>query len=397
MKKILIVAISICLVFALAACSMVTVNPEKDAAQVVAEVNGTPLYKGDYVSGYQNMMSAYGMTEDYFLAQTDGRKQLDQFRTDVLNEMINQELLYQHAVAEGLVDTSDTARAEKKKEIEDSLAQTKQLLLEDAQASGAENAEAEAQKTYDQYLKDVGMNDIEKAIDNALHYDGVQAMTEKIENDVTYTEEQAKEYYDMQVQMQEGGMGTDETNYDMYSMFGPIYYYPQGSTQVQQYLIPMPEEAATQVTQKTAEGDEAGAKAARDAGLKEIETQANAVLKRVQDGEEPDAIKEAEEGIQTETVTVVQASTSFAQEIKDAAAALKAKGDVSPLVATDEGYYILSFLKDASGAVPFDDVKETIMTSQLQQEKTNKVSEIVKGWADESTIKRYEDRLKINQ
>ena len=58
-KKVLSVALAGAACVSLASCSMVQINKERDAAQVVAEVNGAPITKGEVDESTDAMLSMY--------------------------------------------------------------------------------------------------------------------------------------------------------------------------------------------------------------------------------------------------------------------------------------------------------------------------------------------------
>ena len=81
------------------------------------------------------------------------------------------------------------------------------------------------------------------------------------------------------------------------------------------------------------------------------------------------------------------------EEFETAAMALPSVGSLSDLVATDYGYHILQYTSEGGGEVPFDDVKDSIISTKLNEAQTAYQEETIKKWQDEENIKTYPDRL----
>ena len=84
MKKIMVTAVCAVLCVALASCSMVSVNEDKDRAQVVAEVNGTQITKGEVLDQVDMNLAVYGMTREQF-AEQYGSDQFTAMKEDTVS------------------------------------------------------------------------------------------------------------------------------------------------------------------------------------------------------------------------------------------------------------------------------------------------------------------------
>ncbi|MEG0785070.1 MAG: SurA N-terminal domain-containing protein, partial [Christensenella sp.] len=95
-KKVIMTAVCVILCVAFAtSCSMVTVNEERDGAQVAAEVNGTKITKGEVLGQVDRALQMYGVTRDQFVKQY-GAEQFNTMKEEILNQMVQNELLAQH-------------------------------------------------------------------------------------------------------------------------------------------------------------------------------------------------------------------------------------------------------------------------------------------------------------
>ncbi|MEG1859953.1 MAG: peptidylprolyl isomerase, partial [Christensenellaceae bacterium] len=69
------------------------------------------------------------------------------------------------------------------------------------------------------------------------------------------------------------------------------------------------------------------------------------------------------------------------------------EGDISDLVASDFGYHIIQYAKAAGGPVPFENVKEDIMSTKLKEAQTTNYNEKIAALKEGLEIKLFEDRL----
>ena len=101
-------------------------------------------------------------------------------------------------------------------------------------------------------------------------------------------------------------------------------------------------------------------------------------------------------GLEVQTATFDSESTSPAEEVVKAADALQAEGDVSDVIETDGGCYVvkLTSLMDREAT----DNKKAELVSQ---KKTDKYNELLKEWRSDAKVKEYKSVLKkldfINQ
>ena len=82
-KKIITAAVCAVLCMTFVSCSMVSVNEEKDRAQVAAEVNGTQITKGEVLDQVDMTITGYGMTSREAFVEQYGADQLDVYKRQV--------------------------------------------------------------------------------------------------------------------------------------------------------------------------------------------------------------------------------------------------------------------------------------------------------------------------
>lgn len=392
-KRILGAACAAILAGTLAGCgTMVSVNPEKDEQQVVAEVNGTPIEKSAYYDMIDTYGTMYGMSVDDLNDDENGAI----MRESILEQLVNEEALYQQAVEDGLVDDSEEHREEVRKELQDSLDATLESYKEQY------DTEEEAQEAYEEYVKDNGYDDMDAKIDESIRQTAINDEYAKITDPVAATEEDAKEYYDEQVEIQQEAIDEDPTSYSLYTSQGENFYNPKGSVYVKNLLISLPDDVQSEISSLRAEGDTEAADALRDQELAKIKAEADAALARANAGEDFDALLEelgTDPGMTQEpaktTGYMVYEGSNYVEPFEEASLLLTTDGQISPLVPTDFGYHIIERVTSAEGAVPFDDVKESIIESETSTKQSEAYQEFLDSLKDSMEIVLHTDRLEI--
>lgn len=391
MKKFRYLALLAAAAFALSGCNAIRINPERDAAQIVAEVDGEKITKKQV---YDAAGLSWDTTSDLTTAEMKSQKTsaLDGLIADIVTKKKTQELGYY------------TFTADEQKEIDDALASYRESnyenLLKDyqekAKTDSTINAEEKANADIEDYKR--------RLIDSKAQEKAYEAATK----DVTPTDAEVQEMYDGLLASEKQAFDSNPSQISIYEMYYgyPILYYPaEGYVRVKHILVKLPDDVQTVISdlRKAKKDDEADKK--RDEELKKIETKASEALAKTKaagnDLEKLNAlITEYSEdtGMTAESTgyLVFKDSQDWVQEFTDAAMKLTDTGKPSELVATDYGYHILWLTeKLAKGDVPLDQAKDKI----LELAKSSKQSDIwnttVEGWVKEyeSKIKKYENRL----
>ncbi|MCG2729597.1 MAG: SurA N-terminal domain-containing protein, partial [Acetobacterium sp.] len=88
----------ICVSLFAGGCSLVTVNPEQDKKQAIAEIDGTPVLKEDY----NNYMAYYQMYFDASSMTFPTDKELTTLKKDILKDLVRVETLTAKAKKDGV-------------------------------------------------------------------------------------------------------------------------------------------------------------------------------------------------------------------------------------------------------------------------------------------------------
>ncbi|MEG2881675.1 MAG: SurA N-terminal domain-containing protein [Christensenella sp.] len=400
-KKVIMTAVCVILCVAFAtSCSMVTVNEERDGAQVAAEVNGTKITKGEVLGQVDRALQMYGVTRDQFVKQY-GAEQFNTMKEDTLNQMVQNELLAQHAKADGLLDESEENTAAKRKEVEDAIAGLKKNVEDTVNADDAiTDKAAEIDKQFNEYIDMYGYGDVDKLVEDGIKADAVKAETDKLNGEVSYTEEDAKKEYDTFLAEQQPKIEEDAANYTTYKNAGTVVYEPMGSKYAKNLLIGFSQDVQKQIATLRQNGDDEGADKLVTEELAKIEADAKKALERAKAGEDFDALMEelgADSGMKQEPAKtkgyLVFKGSGMVEPFETAVLAMTKPGEISELVATDFGYHIIQYVSEGGGVVPFDDVKEKLMDTKLAELQSTHLKDTVEEWKGAEDVKLHTNVL----
>lgn len=432
MKKWVAVLLMLVLALSLTGCQT---DPAKEAAKVVAEVNGAKITKGEAESIYNQMMTEteyYYSMYGYSFDRTD-KTAIASIKSQTLALMTENLALEQKAEALGLALTEEEEAAveqdaqDQYNELISGMMDQYELSEEDAIAKAAEAGTTMAMIQY--FLRN------DKIQQKLRDYAGQDAAVtdEEIAAEFDARVAKAKETYDATPAQ----YGSDVLN------GSTVYYRPAGYRNVRNLVISLPEDVQTTVkdlsgqlymatyykymydyqltnggemddatkqeyTGKSAEYQtqmddlQAQMDAAAAAGREQIQEKADEVLALCKaEGADFDALM-AEYNGDTATGALVEAgypvcadSTDYVEAFTQGAMALEKVGDVSDLIATSYGYHILQYASDVTeGAVELDDALRAAIESDLLTTKQDDAYAAAREeWIKEAKIKTHVSRF----
>lgn len=387
--KIASIVLCIALLGSLSACSMVSVDKEKEANQVAATVGNTNILKKDYDTQLNNYMQAYGY-DDSYMKDPANKETVDSMKKEVLDSMVSDEVAYQWAVANGL-DLTDA----EKQTVKDNLAKTisdakeniKNQVMEEASSEPNIDVEQEIAK---QQQEQLAAYEDPNYVQDSIRYQVLQKFTDSITKPVTVTDDQVKQRYDDEVANQKLMLENMATYQMNIQMGNPVYVYPVGTKAVKQILIAIPSDKQSQIQTLRQNNSTQQADDILQQELAKIKSKADEALKAVQSGTDFDSLidKYGEDpGMtsdpgKTKGYYVYPGDSSYVEPFVNASIALQKVGDVSGLVASDYGYHIIKLINLPEQVVPYDDIKSDLKDSMLQSAQqdavTKKRDELVK-------------------
>lgn len=400
LKKIASIILCVAVVASLAGCSMISVDSEKDANQVVAVVGDTQILKKEFTEEFTNQMSYYGYDESY-ITDSANKETVDSMKKSILDQMVSEEAAYQYAIANGM-DLTDAEKQEVQDNLNSTIETYKESIRtgveEEAAADPSINVEEEVAKREQEQL---AVYQDPSYVEGTIRYEVLQKFQDSITSTVTVTEADARERFDAEVGNQQN-MLDNITMYELnISMGNTAYVFPEGTKAVKNLLIMIPSDKQTEIATYRSNGDDAQADTVLQEELAKIKSKADEVLAKVAAGDDFDALLEeygedtgmTQEPAKTKGYYVYPGDTNYVQSFVDAALALQNVGDTSDLVASDYGYHILKLIAIPDQVVPFDDIKEDLIASLQSDAEQSAILQKEKELVDAAKAKVYYDRL----
>ena len=394
LKKRMIIALMMTVLMILSAgCSLIQINPERDAQRVVAEVNGVKLYKGDFMALYESNKSSFGVTDD-MESDSGYEDTIHQLKDYVLEYMIETELAMQKAEDMGITLTADE---------EDELIASVDETLESYRENYRSAMEAEGE-TVDETLVEAMLQDYldsnhmdrDFLIESARQSKLVEKLKEEVAKDVTVTDDEVRETYDAYVQDDMENFTSNTSQYEQYLLSDqPVYYNPEGYRYVQQVLISFDDETLSELNTLRQNGDDEAADQLRESSAEPLKAKAQEVIDAFNNGTDFQTLMETYSDddaylTYTKGYPISESTTTYVDEFKEAALSLKAVGDISGMTISDYGIHILYYASDIEpGEVPYSEVSADLREEVLDEAKNEVYNDNMDSWMEEASIKRH--------
>lgn len=385
MKKIVFAALAALMVLGLYGCSggteppaaTITVEPSPAVEEdiTLALVNGSPILNSTFQPVFLNMKAYY---EQYGLDFSD-ETVYNQLQDLLIEQLIQSEVILQEAAKLGIALTADE-EAEIEARIQADYDETKAYLRTQAESEGAEDIDARAQELLDEALAANGLTEegyIEEMRRNAAQSAIVSKLQEALYADITVSEDEAKAAFEDDLAADKETYTATPAQYESdlntYTTSGgkPPLFVPEGYIRVKHILV-------------------------------EDESLANALIERIEAGEDFDALVAeygTDPGMQREPAKtegyLLGEGTSFVQEFKDAAFALENEGDITAPVKSTYGYHVIKYEKTVeSRELTFDEVKDAYMAYKLSSTRDTLYQQQITAWVEQAEIERFTDAMR---
>ena len=452
LKLVLAVAMALLMTASVLGCSLVSVNDQKDKAQIVAKVGEKEITKGEFVNQFDfnlNMLKSFGYDPT---TTEDG---LNQFQDSILDGMIEVEMMSYQAKKQGFVQLDE----EQQKDAEEQAAQYDQVIYEAAvaqaqqelgQEAGA-NVDARALEIYPdlttQYFAQYGYVRLtrDQMKDWVVLQLCINNMRTAFDEKVTVTDDEVKAAYDTKLASDKDEIGKDAGLYkdrqESFERSGgtPPLFAPEGYVRVKQVLFvpadeidPKYEENKTTINDKqeeirdlklqdeTANADKITALQAEIDQLTAANDQiymdhyakskadAEAAYQRLQSGESFDTVMQtnADPDFGADGVAAFKekgkllsknaSSSDWSDAIKNAVLALTTPGSYTGVIKDDAGFHIVQFVAaEPTGERSFEEVKQSIHDETLTTKQDDEWTAMVDEWLKDTTVvTRYPDLIR---
>lgn len=366
-------ALALCALLA-AGMALQGCSPEAAVVGRVGDANITVKDVYDYGNYFMMQLSmSYGVAMTSADLSADEKEQLyDQ----ALSDLVDNAVVMRQAEAEGLYPLSA------------------------ANQSKVDNAISQLADTGAQFGLD--KNALKKLLTAEEAYVLVRADAVK---SAAVSDGEIKAEYDKEVADQKASFDKDASAYESAKADGSttIVYRPAGYRYVKDILIAMPSDIQTQIETAQSGGDPASVQKLREQGLPQIQGKADEALAKLQSGGDFDALMaqygedpDMQQDPGKTSGREVGSAADFPQECKDAALALKNVGNVTGLIAADDGYHILKYVGDVpAGPVALDSVKDALKSALLADKQSQMWDAALAGWKAGLKIEQHPEKIPI--
>ena len=235
----------------------------------------------------------------------------------------------------------------------------------------------------------------EALTESAYLKDVLDFIYEKATADISVTEEEVKEAFDAKVASQKESYADIDSFINDYVSDSEILYTPENVRLMECIYIAKVDGEATddEATRSEATGDEATADEAVNIDELSGYAKAKAVIAAIRGGEDfEEAMKAYNEDSSTEEqmlrgYPVAAESQLYGEEFSAGAMALENVGDVSDIITTDYGYFILRYAKDlTAGEADFESRKDAETEETLSNKKNDAYTAFINQILDEADM-----------
>ncbi len=411
MQKFLRVA-ALCVCFALlSGCALVSVNKEKEAAEIVAQVGSEQLTRGEVEPILTMYYQYYGIPMD-----DSGKASRDQLKGMLVDDYVRLKVEEALAKEKGLYEATQAEQDAARQQVtEDKLQELKLSMAEDKANDPSLDVDKKAKEQLDKYIAE------NESVFEAMVKDGLQQVwMDKLKADVTrdvaVTDKDVQDAYDKILAEQPSTYAAKPAQYGKDRDAGSIIVsVPSGYRRVKHILIALTDEEMQQInaqrySQQEAQtaGDTAKAASYQESGDKLLlellalhKDRAQEALDKVNAGGDFDALIAEynddpgmmDEPAKTEGYFICAAS-DFTKPFLDGAFTLSQPGQNTGLVASDYGYHIIKYVADVEArTVPFAEVKDTLQAQTLADAQDKLYTSVIDEKLKNTTVRKYLNRL----
>ncbi len=448
MKKTVKIVIAAVLALAFTAsifgCSLVSVNQDKDRAQVIAKVGDMEVTKGEYLDLFDYYLYMYQMYGQDPTTTPDG---LASFQDLIMDAVVSTKVTAYQAKLQGYDKLSAEQQAEVDESVQSDLDYYKQTAQSQAESEVAEDPSLDLEKrkaeifdelVEQQYGEKLTEEQLKaKMVEEKSTNAAITAMQDAFNATVTVTDEEIQAAFDEQLAADKNALTADPSGYkssqEAYESAGgtPPLYAPEGYIRIKHISVLSEEQLGTEYTEiqtlmqdladelsKLTLEDEV-ANAARIAEIKteyaakkaeaesmreglyaSVKPKIEEAYQKLQGGasfddvmkeytQDPDfTVSEGTENPFYKTgVLLSDATQDYSEQVREAAKKLTTPGSYSEIIIDDEGYHLIQLVgTEPAGDRKLADYQEQFKESVLSAKQEDEWYTMVEEWAKDTTI-----------
>ena len=343
------------------------------------------------LSQYVAYYAQYGYSVDEYDTELQASVAQETVQTKLSTSIVR------HYAAQNGYELTEEKKTELAAQVKTALDNTREYLESYLSASGFTGDELNA--AVEEQMAQAGYTE-ETLMDSAELNDVLNFLYERATADVTVTEDEVKAAFDEKVAKQKESYASVDAFVNDYVNESEILYTPENVRLMECIFVASVEGEATEdeatadeATVSEATVSEATAGEAADIASLTGYAKAKAIAAAIAGGADFEETMKAytEDGSTEEQMLrgypVAENSTTYGEAFMAGAMALEHVGDVSDVIVTDYGYFILRYAKDLeSGEADFEARKETETEETLTNKKNDAYSAFIDTILDEADI-----------
>lgn len=444
-KIVIAVVLALAFTVSMFGCSLVSVNEEKDRAQVIAKVGDMEITKGEYLDLYEYYLYIYQM---YGQDPTASAEALASFQDLILDAVVSTKVTAYQAKLQGYDKLTAEQQAEIDESVQSDLDYFKEAAQSQAESEVAEDPSLDLEKRkaeiFDemmeqQYGEKLTEEQLKaKLLEEKTTNAAITAMQDAFYASVTVTDEEIQAAFDEQLASDKNTLTANPSGYkssqELFERIGgtPPLYVPEGYIRIKLISVLSEEELGTEYTElqskmqelsnelsKLTLEDEAAnadriaqikteyaakkaqAEAMRDSLFASIKPKIEEAYQKLQGGASFDEVMKeytqdpdfmvAEGGSESvfykTGVLLSDATLDYSEQVREAAKKLTMPGSYSEIIIDDEGYHIIQLVGvEPAGERKLADYLEQFKESVLSAKQEDEWYTMLEEWAKDTTI-----------
>lgn len=368
----------------------------------------------DFYSEYAFTITNYGLDE----TSSDYETYAKYYRQNIIDMLSNEKIILRKAKEYGL----DTLTEEEMNEIDTSyqeiLGKWYENFKSDAEealgitsdgTSGGDSANDEKilekeKELFGAYIGQFGLTE-EILLTWQTNTFIEKKVLEYVYKDITVTDEEIDEYINNLINEAKSKYESDVSSFETNNAYQSVWL-PEGSREIKYIYLGLSSADAAELTAAREESgaDDAEIDKQRDEKLAEIKEKAEAALeKATAEGADFDAVikeysNDYSEAYAGQPTLIIKGSQALHSSLYDAIYSLEKVGDISGLIATDKGYYIIKYTGDAQiSEEDLNKVKETEKSSMLSERQNETANNTIVEWRKQVGYDYDYDKLNLDK